>query len=90
MPRHYPIFQFPSAPLITSMLSRAVARTTHGPIARAAAAIAALAQLVWAYREIADGANGFRRLLGVAATVQTGAELARITKAGSRFHPDHA
>jgi hypothetical protein len=85
MPPRYPIFQFPNAPLITAMLSRAVARTTHGRMARAASAISALAQLVWAYQEITDGANGFRRLLGVGAAARAGSELAGVAKSGSRF-----
>ncbi len=85
MPPRYPIFQFPNAPLITAMLSRAVARTTHGRTGRAASAISALAQLVWAYQEITDGANGFRRLLGVGAAARAGSELAGVAKPGSRF-----
>jgi hypothetical protein len=89
MPPRYPIFQFPNAPLITAMLSRAVARTTHGRTARLASAISALAQLVWAYQEITDGAYGFRRLLGIGAAARAGSELAGIAKPGSRscLHP---
>jgi hypothetical protein len=89
MPRRYPIFQFPNAPLIAAMLSGAAARTTHGRTARAAAVISSLAQLVWAYQEITDGANRFRRLLGIAAAARAGSELARITKpdSRSRSHP---
>ena len=84
MPRRYPIFQFPNPPLITAMLAGAVARTTHGPTARGAALISALAQLVWAYQEITDGANAFRRLLGVAGAARAGAALVRITTPASR------
>ncbi|MBV8713313.1 MAG: hypothetical protein JOY56_16105 [Solirubrobacterales bacterium] len=80
MPRRYPIFQFPNPPLITAMLAGAVARTAHGPTARGAAVISALAQLVWAYQEITEGANGFRRLLGVAGAARGAAELVRIAK----------
>jgi hypothetical protein len=88
MPRRYPIFQFPNAPLITAVLFRAVARTTHGPTARAASAMSALAQLLWAYQEIADGASGFRRLLGVAGAARAGSELARVAKPVSRVKSD--
>lgn len=84
MPRRYPIFQFPNPPLITAMLAGAVARTTRGPTARGAAVISALAQLVWAYQEITDGANGVRRLLGVAGAARGAVALVRITKAESR------
>lgn len=82
MPRRYPIFQFPNPPLITAMLAAAVARTTHGPTARGAAVVSALAQLLWAYEEITEGANGFRRLLGVAGAARAGRELLRIAKTG--------
>ncbi|MBV9941318.1 MAG: hypothetical protein JO262_04235, partial [Solirubrobacterales bacterium] len=75
MPRRYPIFQFPNPPLIAAMLAGAVARTTHGPPARGAAVISAVAQLVWAYQEITEGANRFRRLLGVAGAARAAAEL---------------
>lgn len=84
MPRHYPIFQFPNAPLSMAMLSRAVARLTRGPTADAAAVISALAQLVWSYQEITDGVDGFRRLLGVAGAAQAAVALARLAKPGSR------
>ena len=78
MPRRYPIFQFPNRPLIAAMLAGAVARTTRGRTARGAAVVSALAQLVWAYQEITEGANGFRRLLGVAGAGRAGAELVRV------------
>lgn len=80
MPRRYPIFQFPNPPLITAMLAGAAARTTHGPTARGAAVVSAVAQLVWAYREITEGANGFRRMLGVAGAARAAAELVRIAR----------
>ena len=78
MPRRYPIFQFPNRPLIAAMLAGAAARTTHGSTARAAAAVSAVAQLVWAYGEITEGANGFRRLLGVAGAARAAAGLVHI------------
>jgi hypothetical protein len=78
MPRRYPIFQFPNKPLIAAMLAGGVSRATHGATARGAASVAAVAQLVWAYEEITDGANGFRRVLGVAGAAWAAAELVRI------------
>jgi hypothetical protein len=77
MPRRYPIFQLPNPLLITAMLAGAVARITHGPTARGATVISALAQLVWAYQEITSGANAFRRLLGAAGAARAAAELVR-------------
>jgi hypothetical protein len=81
MPRRYPIFQFPNPPLIAAMLAGVVARTTDGATARSAGAVSAVAQLVWAYQEIKEGANGFRRLLGVVGAARAATELARIAKA---------
>lgn len=80
MPRRYPIFQFPNAPLITALLAGVVARITRGPAARAAAVVSIVGQLVWAYQEITDGANGFRRVLGVAGATRAGVELAGMAK----------
>ena len=88
MPRRYPIMQFPNKSLLVAMLAGAVARATHGRTARAAALISALAQLVWARQEITDGANGFRRLLGVAGVLRAATVLvARARPAGRRL-PD--
>jgi hypothetical protein len=64
MPRRFPIFQFPNPPLIAAITSAAVARGSAGETARGAAAMSDVALLVWAYRELTDGANWFRRLLG--------------------------
>jgi hypothetical protein len=64
MPRRFPIFQFPNRPLIAALTSAAVARGTRGEAARGAAAVSDVALLVWASREIGQGANWFRRLLG--------------------------
>ncbi len=64
MPRRFPIFQFPNRPLIAAVTSAAVARSAGGDTARGAAAVADVALLVWAYRELTDGANWFRRMLG--------------------------
>ena len=83
MPRRYPIFQFPNKPLIAAMLAGAVSRATHGETARNAATVSAVAQLVWAYQEITDGANGFRRVLGVAGAAWSGAALVRIGRRSS-------
>jgi len=80
MPRRYPIFQFPNPPLIMAMLAGAAARTTHGQIARGAAFVSALSQLVWAYQEIIDGANRFRRLLGGVGAARAGVALVRVAK----------
>ena len=73
MPRRFPIFQFPNRPLVTSATACLVAwageRGQLGPGLRHASPFARLvgelALLVWAFEEIASGANWFRRVLGL-------------------------
>jgi hypothetical protein len=65
MPRSFPIFQFPNRPLMVTLLAAAIARATGGRTSSAARLVSRLALLVWSAEEIADGANWFRRLLGL-------------------------
>lgn len=65
MPRRFPIAQFPNPPLLAAISAMAVAARTSGDAARAARIVADLAVLLWAYQEVTDGANWFRRLLGL-------------------------
>lgn len=65
MPRRFPIFQFPNRPLIVAGLAGAAAGIADGRYSPAALLISRLALLVWALEEVADGANWFRRLLGL-------------------------
>ncbi|MBV8734302.1 MAG: hypothetical protein JO321_00580 [Solirubrobacterales bacterium] len=65
MPRRCPIFQFPNPPLIVAGLAGAAARLADRRYARVALLVSHLALLVWALEEAADGANWFRRLLGL-------------------------
>jgi hypothetical protein len=67
MPRRFVIAQFPNAELLAAIAAATVARTSTGDSARAAALVSDVALLVWAYEEVVDGANWFRRLLGVGA-----------------------
>lgn len=74
MPRRFVIAQFPNAELLAAMAAAAVARAATGDGARAAALVSDVALLVWAYQEVVQGANWFRRLLGAgAATYALGA-----------------
>jgi len=76
VPRRFPIVQFPNRPLIVAALAGAAARWLEGKVGHApsrhrrqaalARLISRLALLVWALEEVLDGANWFRRLLGVA------------------------
>jgi len=77
MPRRFPIAQFPNPPMIVAMLAAAAARSADGSSARYAELLSRLALLVWGYEEITDGANWFRRSLGVAAAVYSIGMLAR-------------
>ncbi len=65
MPRSFPIVQFPNRPLIATVLAAVIARSTRGPTAAAAILVSRLALLVWSAEEIFEGANWFRRLLGI-------------------------
>jgi hypothetical protein len=75
-PRSYPIVQFPNAPLILAFVSGLVAHQSHGREHSAAQAVSYLSMAVWAYLELFQGVNAFRRLLGLAYTVSTAVHLA--------------
>ncbi|HTX30459.1 MAG TPA: hypothetical protein VMD09_03690 [Solirubrobacteraceae bacterium] len=65
MPRRFPIFQAPNPPLIVAVLAGAAARLGNRGYSGAARIVSHLALLVWALEEVLDGANWFRRLLGL-------------------------
>jgi hypothetical protein len=87
MPRSFPIVQFPNRPLIATLLAAAIAGGTRGRTSRAASVVSRIALLVWAAEEVFDGANWFRRLLGVGGAVYAVAELAP-GRGGDRRRPD--
>jgi hypothetical protein len=76
MPRSFPIVQFPNRPLIATVLAAAIASVTHGETSAAARLVSRLALLVWSAEEIVDGANWFRRLLGLSGAAWGVAQLA--------------
>jgi hypothetical protein len=65
MPTRFPIFQFPNRPMIAALATRAAARGATGDAACASEMLSHVALLAWAYGEVSDGANWFRRLLGL-------------------------
>jgi hypothetical protein len=70
-PRRFPIVQFPNLPLIVAFLASQAGRvlsTAETPYARS---ISYLAMTIWAYEELIDGVNWFRRLLGLTYAVVT-------------------
>jgi hypothetical protein len=75
-PSSYPIIQFPNAPLIIAFGSGLVAHNSRGHVHADAQAISYLAMAVWAYLELFQGVNMFRRLLGLAYTISTAVHLA--------------
>ena len=86
MPRHFVIAQFPNVPLIVAMTAGAVARLSDGELGRTAGVMSDAALLVWAYEEITDGANWFRRMVGVGGALVALRSVSRT--AGGR--PAHA
>ena len=75
-PRSYPIVQFPNAPLILAFASGLLASNIHGREHADAQAVSYLAMAIWAYLELFQGVNAFRRLLGLAYTISTAVHLA--------------
>jgi hypothetical protein len=75
-PRSYPIIQFPNAPLILAFVSGLLAQHSHGAEHADARAVSYLSMAVWAYLELFEGVNAFRRLLGLAYTISTAVHLA--------------
>lgn len=82
MPRSFPIVQFPNRPLIATILTAVIARSTHGRTAAAATLVSRLALLVWSAEEIFDGANWFRRLLGIGSAAYGIGDLAHLRHIG--------
>jgi hypothetical protein len=75
-PRSYPIVQFPNAPLILAFVSGLLAQHSHGLAHSYAQGVSYLALAVWAYLELFEGVNAFRRVLGLAYTISTVVHLA--------------
>lgn len=68
-PRDYPIAQFPNPPLIVALVALALRWVTPDDWADALTAIGYVFLAAWAYLELAEGVNLFRRVLGAAALV---------------------
>jgi hypothetical protein len=76
-PRRFVLVQFPNVPLITALAGSAVAALADGPAADYADAVSRIGLAAFAYLELSDGVNWFRRLLGAAVLVQLVITLAR-------------
>ena len=65
-PRRFPLVQLPNAPLLAAFAAWIVAAVTHGSVHAYARAAFYAALAAWAWEEVAEGTNWFRRLVGVA------------------------
>ena len=63
-PRRFAIVQFPNLPLALAFVAGQAAHHLRGSGHTYALAISYLAMAVWAYLELFEGVNWFRRLLG--------------------------
>jgi hypothetical protein len=70
-PRRFPVVQFPNLPLALAFAAGEVARHTRGSVHASALAVSYLAMAVWAWLELTEGVNWFRRLLGAWYTAST-------------------
>jgi len=77
-PSRFPVVQFPNLQLILALLAGAVGGDLRGGPHRYCVAIACLSLTVWAYEELARGANWFRRLLGAGFLIVTVIRLVRV------------
>lgn len=65
-PERFHLVEFPNAPLAVGLAGMVAERLTDGRAHDYAEAVAAIGIAIWAYLELTDGSNWFRRLLGVA------------------------
>ena len=65
-PPHFPLVQFPNIPLGVAIAGIVAERLTDGRAHDYAEAVVSIGIAVWAYEELADGDNWFRRVLGAA------------------------
>lgn len=68
-PKRFPIVQFPNPPLAVGLLAGFATDFTNGTTERYLQSISYLALAVWAYQELTEGVNWFRRLLGLVFVV---------------------
>ena len=77
-PGGFVLAQWPNPPLWVALVAALVGRLTDGRVHAVATAVFFMGLTVWAYLELTDGVNWFRRLLGAAGLVYV---LARIVGA---------
>lgn len=75
-PRRFPIAQFPNAPLLVAFAGRGIGVVADGPARDAGRTVYRLGLGVWAWQEMTDGVNWFRRLAGAGMLVRLVAQTA--------------
>jgi hypothetical protein len=67
-PRRFPVVQFPNPPLLVALAARGASGVDEGggPVAAARRSLFVVGIGMWAWEELAQGANWFRRLVCVA------------------------
>jgi len=73
-----PVAQFPNAPLLLAFAGALVGALASGTAADAGRAVWYAGLAAWAWLELADGVNAFRRVLGAAGLVYV---VVRVTQA---------
>ena len=68
-PARYPIAQPPNVPLLVALAGSLAGAVTHGTVQDYARAIGYVGLSAWAWEELFDGVNLFRRALGAAGLV---------------------
>jgi hypothetical protein len=74
-PRRFPVIQFPNLPLALAFVGGQAASRLHGSAHFYAQGISYLSMAVWAYLELFEGVNWFRRLLGAFYVASTAVHL---------------
>ena len=75
-PPQFPLAQAPNAPLLVALAGWVVAALTDGDVHDVARAVFYVGLAVWAWLELVDGVNWFRRLLGAAGLIVVVAAIA--------------
>ena len=68
-PARYPLVQLPNLPLLAALAGWLVAALTDGPVHDYARASFYTGLAAWAWKEVEDGDNWARRLIGAAGIV---------------------
>ena len=75
-PERFPVAQFPNVPLAVAIAGAIATRLVEGRARDYAQAIFFVGLGIWAYLELAEGVNWFRRLVGAAGLAYTIARVA--------------